>query len=173
MSEESKEEVVVEQEVAVTEEVKNESPEKVEEPKVEDAEKVEDIDDMDDNSDIFITEKDRFDIPIEYYMVGNDPSIKGFDDDYDDKHEKIKKFTITFKHPSQKDADAIVLTNPIEDIEKTTYNEFLQLENLRILVLIRTWTLKKDITEIAYLHPKMIKAIRLKVTEEIGGNGIY
>jgi hypothetical protein len=146
------------------EEPKAEEP-KAEEPKAEGKAKGK-------NDDIFITESDRFDILMKYYIEENEPIISGFDDDYDDAKE-AQEFTITFKRPSQRDVELIMATKAIEDFNEATLVDFIEVENIRMMTLIRSWSLDRPLEDLSNIHPKIVKAIRTKISEQIGGNGIF
>lgn len=126
---------------------------------------------VDDSSDIFITEKDRFEVKIKYYMEGKNPIIKNYDDDYEDDKQSVE-FSIFFKYPSQEDTEKIMSVKNISNLESATYAEFIQIENIRLMTLIREWTLKRPFSDLSSIHPKIIKAIRAFISQEIAGNGI-
>ena len=165
MSEENNKEVVEdtpkEKEVA---EVQQETPE-------ETPEKTNEKDSS--NDDIFITEKDRFTIKISYYIDKKNPIIEGFSDDYAPNGKEIKSFEMYFKYPSQKDAEYIMATKPINSIEDAQVIDFIELENVRLVTLMRGWSLERPMTDLAQIHPAIVKALRAKVSEEIAGNGLF
>ena len=150
---------------------------KAEEPKVEpkaEEPKVEVSEPVDNNDDIFITEKDKFTIPMTYYMnEKREPFIEGFSEGYDPDGKEIHSFEMYFKYPSQKDAEYIMATKPIQNIEDATVIDFIELENVRIITLMRGWSMKRPLTDLAQIHPTIVKAMRTKVSEEIGGNGMF
>lgn len=158
------------------EEVKVEEP-KVEEPKVEEVKaekpKVEKPK-VDNNDDIFITESDTFEIDVEYYLDDlREPVIKDFDEEYEGTDKKTHSFNMTFKYPSQKDTEYIMNSRPIQSIEDAQFADFIELENVRLMTLVRSWTMERPLTDMAQLHPKIVKALRAKVSEKIAGNGLF
>jgi len=58
--------------------------------------------------------------------------------------------------------------------EELDIRDFLQLEFIRCLVLMREWDLKDPLnnSNIMKLHPKIVKAICQKIREEIDMDGI-
>jgi hypothetical protein len=127
------------------------------------------------NDDIFVSESDRFSVNIQYYIDSklNEPMIKGFDETYLSEGTTVKSFEINFKYPSQKDTEIIMSTKNIKSLEEAGISDFIELENTRLAVLIRDWSINKPIQQIGNINPKIIKAIRAKVNELIGANGIF
>ena len=78
-----------------------------------------------------------------------------------------------FKYPSQKDAEYIMATKPIQNIEDAQILDFIELENVRIVTLMRGWSMSRPLTDLAEIHPMIVKAMRAKVSEQIGGNGLF
>jgi len=126
-------------------------------------------------SDIFITEKDTFDIVVKYYKKDGVLYVKEVDDEFDDKEPCID-FSITFKYPDQGDTARITTgANRISaDIENIDVRDLINLEFSRVLCLIRKWVLDKKLTNenILQLHPKIIKAIVVQIRDLIGMDGI-
>ena len=172
-AEEPKVEEMVEETKIETVEVEPKAEEPKVEPKAEEP-KVEVSEPVDNNDDIFITEKDKFTIPMTYYMnEKREPFIEGFSEGYDPDGKEIHSFEMYFKYPSQKDAEYIMATKPIQNIEDATVIDFIELENVRIITLMRGWSMKRPLTDLAQIHPTIVKAMRTKVSEEIGGNGMF
>lgn len=124
-------------------------------------------------SDIFITEDDRFDVTVKYYRDG--PVIVVDTDDDFDKTKECKELTVTFKNPSQGDAEMIDITGGGKNIDTgLNVREVLKLELARVLVLIRGWSINKPISNesVMGLHPRMIKALTIKLRDIIGMDGI-
>jgi hypothetical protein len=176
------------------EKVKNKEP-KVEEPKVEKVKnkeakvveaKVEKVKNkeknkevksekvkIDNNDDIFITEKDRFTLTIEYYLENKDPIIEGFNDSYSKEGKEVHSFDMYFKYPSQRDTEYIMSVKPIQSIEDAEVLDFIELENVRIMKLMRGWSMSRPLEDLAEIHPNIVKALRRKMSETIGGNGLF
>lgn len=130
----------------------------------------------DDFSDIFITEKDVFDISVEYYKKDENLYVEGIDENFD-KNSKTKKLSITFKYPNQGDIGLINIqshnTKSSMDGDMSV-RDFLALEFHRFNVLIRKWSLNKEInnSNVLSVHPKIIKSFLSKIREKIGMDGI-
>jgi len=127
----------------------------------------------DSNDGIFITEDDTFTIDVTYYLDDNSPIVKEFDEDFDSKDKEVHSFEMTFKHPSQKDAEYIMATRPIDSVEDAKIVDFIELENVRIVTLMRGWSMSRPLTDLASIHPEIVKAIRFKVSEKIGSTGLF
>ena len=132
---------------------------------------------LDENyEDIFISEKDTFNVSIEYYKDEENILVEDVDDKFD-KTRKAKKISMTFKYPSQGDVTAIS-NNPIrshiKSVENMSLNEFMLLEIARFMCLIRAWSLPQKINNdtIFSINPKIIKGILNKVRNKIGTEGI-
>jgi len=133
---------------------------------------------LDENyNDIFITEKNRFTVSVEYYKdEGNNIIVENVDDNFD-KTRKTKKISVTFKYPNQGDVTAIA-NNPIrsnvKSMENLTVNDFILLEISRFMCLIREWSLPQKINNetIMNINPKIIKGILSGIRKEIGTEGI-
>lgn len=133
---------------------------------------------LDENyDDIFVTEKNKFTVSIEYYKddIGN-IIVEDVDDKFD-KERKAKKIEITLKYPSQGDVAAISnspLRSNVKNIESLTINEFIILEIARFMCLVRSWTLPQKINSetIMGINPKIMKGILSKVRAAIGTEGI-
>lgn len=154
MSDEQKTDEKVEEVVVKTEEVK--------------VEKVEET-----NDDLFVTEDDTFDVDIKYYIEEKTPIIEGYDDEFSEDGKKLKAIKLVFKYPSQRDCEAIMASSDIVDFDSATYSDIVKTENVRLMTLIRSWTLDKPLGQLANFNPKVIKAIRLKISEVIGMSGIF
>ena len=121
---------------------------------------------------IFITEDNTFDVFITYYHKDEKLFVEGEDEDFDSS-EKAKEFTMTFKHPDQGDLSKISLTsNP--GISNVEVSDILRLELARVLVLMRKWTLEKELSNenIMNLDPKIVRSIINKMMEKIGTEGM-
>ena len=130
----------------------------------------------DDFSDIFITEKDTFDVTLKYYKKDNKIyTDSGTDTDFSPE-EPSKSITITLKYPDQSDCVTIASATPKMngDIEKIDIRDFLSMELTRIIILIRGWSINKklDSRAIMGLNTKIIKGLLVKTREKIGMEGI-
>jgi len=141
------------------------------------ADNVDNVIKLDENyEDIFISEKDTFNVSIEYYKDEENILVEDVDDKFD-KTRKAKKISMTFKYPSQGDVTAIS-NNPIrshiKSVENMSLNEFMLLEIARFMCLIRAWSLPQKINNdtIFSINPKIIKGILNKVRNKIGTEGI-
>ena len=130
---------------------------------------------LDDNNDAFVSENDVFTITINYY---NDPDkgliVETVDDEFDEKKEGIKSFTMTFKYPSQGDYETIMARTNYKSMENMSLTEMIILETTRAIVLMKKWSLKRKLTvgEITAADPKIIKEIINKVRIKIGTKGL-
>jgi hypothetical protein len=150
------------------------SKEEVKQVKVEKEEvKVVDKKAVDNNNDIFITEEDRFTIPIKYYLEDREPVIEGFSDAYLPNEKEIHSFDVYFKYPSQKDVEYIMSVKPIQNIESAEILDFIELENVRLITLLRGWSMERSLEDLAQIHPTIVKALRAKISEKIAGNGLF
>jgi len=125
-----------------------------------------------DNSDVFVTEKDTFDISVLYYKVGNDLCVESVDEDFDYKLPVVKHIDMTFKYPCQGDYETIIAQNAYKSPDKMTLIDVMQMELTRLVVLIRKWSLDAEFTRMVELDTKIVKAIANKVREKIGVKGI-
>ena len=117
---------------------------------------------------IFINEKDTFDISVEYYEDGKQIIADRSSTEFDSLHKDMKKFTVTFKCPNQRDYFLIKSSGELNNA-----SDVLNLEIVRIGVLIRSWTLDADIeTKLSELHPKITQSLVLGVRDIIGFDGI-
>jgi len=126
-------------------------------------------------SEIFVTEEDLFDVSSYHYKDDGQLFVKDVDEDFDENKE-ANEFIMTFKKPSQGDANAIQTTSRIsgEEGEDIALRDFMQLEFTRFLVLMRSWSLKEEITNesILELNPKIVRAILNGIRDKIGTEGI-
>jgi len=125
------------------------------------------------NDDIFITEKDRFTIEIVYYIENKMPIIEGIDENYESDGKNICSFEMYFKYPSQRDAEYIMSTKQIKSFEDANLIDFIELENVRLVTLMRGWSISRPLEDLASIHPEIVKAIRLKVSNKIGSVGLF
>lgn len=126
------------------------------------------------HDDIFITENDTFTLEVQYYKANGDIKVKKVDDDFDEKAENIKTISFTCKYPSQGDYQTMVNSGVYKSInENISGLDMIQLEMIRLSLLLRTWTIKKPIEEMINMDPKIVKAMLLLVNERIGLKGIF
>jgi hypothetical protein len=149
--------------------IKTEESVEIEEKKIEIEEKKK----VDNNDDIFITENDKFTLSVKYYLEGKEPIVKGFSDNYNDRNKEVHAFDVYFKYPSQKDAEYIMSVKPIQSMEEAKVLDFIELENVRLMVLFRGWSMNRPKEDLANIHPTIIKALRAKMSDEIAGNGLF
>jgi hypothetical protein len=130
----------------------------------------------DDFSEIFITEKDTFDIRVRFYKKDYSLVVEGVDDSFDEKHLH-NEFSITFKHPDQGDSAKILsqankLGTGTENID---VRDLVNLEFSRMMCLIRKWSLEKELSNknILNMHPKIIKAVIVGLRNKLGMDGIF
>lgn len=126
------------------------------------------------NEDIFISEKDTFDVKIEFYRDENNKLVVQTTDDdgYDPVNKTVRSFTATFKYPSQSDLEAIMNSKVYKSPEKLEVSDIITLELIRIAILIRKWSLNQKINRITELDPKIVKGLVNKVRDVIGMDGI-
>lgn len=126
-----------------------------------------------DNSDIFITEDDTFEVVIRYHRDQNNSLVvETVNNDFNETTEGLKTFSVTFKYPSQGDYENIINAGQNRSVEQLRYADIVQMENFRIALLIRSWTLPHEIARIAELDPDIVKAIVNRVREKIALKGI-
>ena len=126
---------------------------------------------------IFVTEDDLFDVVIRYYFDDIDNLIiDGIDDVFDNNRTDIQEDTFTFKRASQGDTSLISsrMGEGPSDSEEFAWKRFLEMEFIRVLVLIRKWTLPKplDNENVLALHPQIVKGVINGVREKIGTDGL-
>ena len=161
------------EEVKELEEVKNMDVKVKENNKEKVKENVVEVKKTDNNDDIFITEKDRFTISIKYYLDGKEPIIEGFSEGYSYKSQEVHSFDVYFKYPSQKDVEYIMSVKPMQNIENAEIVDFVELENVRLITLLRGWSMDRPLEDLAQIHPTIVKALRVKISETIAGNGLF
>lgn len=130
----------------------------------------------DDFSEIFITEKDTFDVRVRFYKKDGSLVVEGVDDSFDDK-QHLNEFTMTFKHPDQGDSAKILsqankLGTGMENID---VRDLVNLEFSRMMCLIRKWSLEKELSNknILNMHPKIIKCVVVGLRNKLGMDGIF
>ena len=152
------EEVKSEEEDSSTKDKENETPEVV------------------NSSDIFITEKDTFDVTLKYYKKdGQIYTDSGTDDDFSTT-EPCKEIVLTLKYPDQSDCVVIAsaTSNIGHDMEKVDIRDFLAMELTRLIILARKWSdaekLNRD--SIMRLNTKIVKGFLTRIRDKIGMEGI-
>jgi hypothetical protein len=172
---ENNEQKLDEKEVLIKQNVQNVATptptEKVISQMVVSSEKLENKDDS--NDDIFIDEKEQFLVTVKYYNdEKNELFVERVDDNFDKEKKDIKSFDVSFKYPSHGDYEAILNSPVYKSVENLRMPEIIQLELLRMGILLRSWTLNKRINQIVQLKPKIVKGIMLGVREKISMDGI-
>ena len=127
--------------------------------------------------DIFITEKDTFDVSVSYYKEEGKLMVEVADTDYV-ADKKTNTVSMTFKYPSQGDTTTIsnhVFSKGIKTSENLDIMEWSRLQLSRFACLLRKWSIDKPITNenVMNLHPKLVKAVLAKVNDVIGSEGIF
>lgn len=129
-----------------------------------------------DYSDIFVTEKDTFDVTIKYYKKDGKIYTDSGTDDTFSFDENYKDLTVTLKYPDQ--ADSVVISSSIpsaKNLDKIEIGDFLSLELSRLIVLIRKWSIDKKVTKeaILSLNPKIVKGLLFRIRETLGMEGLF
>lgn len=131
---------------------------------------------VDSCEDIFVTESDLFDISLKYYKKDNIFFVEGIDDNFDPK-EPCKEIKMSLKYPDQDDCNRIALSSSKLDanLDRVDIRDYLKMELARLMVLIRKWSLNKEISTatIINISPKIMKGIFAKVRTVIGTDGIF
>jgi hypothetical protein len=126
-------------------------------------------------ADIFITENDTFDVTVRYYKRDGVLIVSEIDDSFDVTvpHEQ---FTATIKYPDQGDYTKISrqIKSGGAGLEQLDIVDFMALEFARLVCLIRSWTIDKNLTNenIMAMSPKIVKSMLVQVTNKLGTDGI-
>jgi len=178
MSQDMKEEKVVEDVKQIDKEVKEEK-EKIE---VKEEKEVKDQPEKDKEKVIkeiispFVTEDDLFNVTVQYYRDGKKMVVQNVDDDFN-KTKDCAFIELKIKYPSQGDCDIIAEQGKVNSdivLDQLNIREFMKLEFVRFLCLVRKWSLDLELnnTNIMTLHPSIIRAILYDVREELAMDGI-
>ena len=124
------------------------------------------------NDGLFITEDDTFDINIKWYKNNDVLFTDESDEGFDDNHDPINEFTVTFKYPSQGDYELIINSVVYKSPDEMSIADVLQMELVRLVTLVRGWSLDDDLKRMIELDPFMVKAILKKIRDKIGMKGI-
>jgi len=124
----------------------------------------------------FVTEDDLFNITVQYYRDGKKMVVQNVDDDFN-KTKDCASIELKIKYPSQGDCDIISEQGKVNSditLDQLNIREFMKLEFVRFLCLVRKWSLDLELnnTNIMTLHPSIIRAILYDVREELGMDGI-
>lgn len=125
----------------------------------------------------FIGDNDNVVCKIHYYLKddGSGFIVEGVDEEFQQDLAK-DFFEVTFRVPTQKDSNLIrtKMTSNSGETELGIYSAFANLEYVRMLVLIKDWTLPKLCSEdnIEELHPSFVKGIVNSLRDKIGMDGI-
>ena len=129
-----------------------------------------------DFSDIFVTEKDTFDVNVKFYKKDDILMVSSVDDAFDEK-QISKEFSVSFKYPDHGDSTRIIgQTSKLSvSTENIDMRELVALEFSRLLCLIRKWSLDKELNNknILSMHPKIIKSLVVGLRNKIGMDGIF
>ena len=115
--------------------------------------------------DIFVKDTDVFSIDVRYY--------KNVDTEFDINNNGIKSFSATFRYPSYLDSKSIYSVANIKPKPDSMIGDILALQDARIIVLFKSWTLSSGIDKIDSMNVKFIKAIRALIISSIGMEGIF
>jgi hypothetical protein len=125
-----------------------------------------------DSSDIFVEENDTFDVKVNYYKKDNSLFVENVDTEFDITNAGLKSFTVTFKYPSYLDMQTVHSNIQIASEDQLNLSGLIKMQNTRILVLVRKWSLSDGLEKIDKIGTKFMKAIRVLVMNEIGMEGI-
>lgn len=130
---------------------------------------------VDGESVLFITENSLFQISVKYNDDKGKISVERIDDDFA-VVDKTKEITVTLKYPSQGDCDRIMSSGKTmgANNKEMDIRDVVQMEFLRLLVLVRKWNLKSALNNenIMKLQPKIVKSMIVAVRDIIGLDGI-
>jgi hypothetical protein len=123
----------------------------------------------------FIDDNDTFDIVIKYYKDGKKFFVENITDDFDIA-KSCNSIVITVRYPSMADCSSINSRVHIlfPNRENWDVRELVQLELVRLMVLIKKWDLKEELSNdsLLKLSPDIIKSIHAQIQKEIGMTGI-
>ena len=123
--------------------------------------------------DIFVKDTDVFSIDVRYYKNGKDLVVENVDTEFDINNNGIKSFSATFRYPSYLDSKSIYSVANIKPKPDSMIGDILALQDARIIVLFKSWTLSSGIDKIDSMNVKFIKAIRALIISSIGMEGIF
>lgn len=128
-------------------------------------------------SDIFIGENDVFTVQIRYHkndVKNGDLLVEGIDEDFSLENRNLKVVDFTFKYPSYNDSQTIYRSSNVGVLgEQLQYSDLIALQDCRIIVLFKSWSANEKFGEtFKDLNCKIVKALRAKMSEELGMNGI-
>ena len=126
--------------------------------------------------DIFVTEEDVFDVTVSFYKDDKKLLVESIDEEFSKEHE-ANQITFSVKLPSQGDVSAIFTMARNNSSGMRSEDDvlgFTHLEFARFMCLVRKWSVKKELNNgnLLSLNPKIIKAILIKVREQLGIDGI-
>lgn len=125
---------------------------------------------------LFVSEDATFDVTVKYTSVNGKIFVEGVDEKFPDIG--VKSFTVTFKYPNHGDCGIINTMARAKGINGSvvegTMRDYQELEAIRMSVLIRSWSLKKDLTDtnVLSLDPKIIHGMLNGVRDRIGVTGL-
>jgi hypothetical protein len=120
-------------------------------------------------------------VSVRYYVEGKKIFVEDSDELFDTTRADIQELVCSIKYPSQGDVSLIMAqANQVKNRLGSVTNEldlrdFIQLEFIRLMVLVRKWNLKEKLNNenVLMLHPKIVKALVAKVRNEIEMDGIF
>jgi len=163
----------------MTEEVKKEEvkEEKIKEEETPTVDKVDKVDNAKDLSP-FVSKDDIIVCKVGYYLKNDGAGfvVEGVQDEFTEALA-TSSFEVTFRLPSQKDANIIherTNSSQLNQTEIGMFSAFTKLEYIRLLVLLVAWTLPKPCIEesVEELHPSFVKGIISALRDKIGMDAI-
>jgi hypothetical protein len=130
------------------------------------------------NGSPFVADDDTFDISVRFYRDKKKFVVEGGDENFKADTSGIKTLSLTIKYPSQGDTSLIAaqarLMNEKIKPENISVSDFLQVEVIRFLTLVRKWNCDKPLNNenLMNLSPKIMKVILEKIRVEVGIDGI-
>jgi len=118
----------------------------------------------------FVEDDERFEIQIKYYKEKDDLFVEAVDEQFDNKKDAVS-FIVKFKYPNAGDYSLLTVQNTDNT---DNINNILIMEIRRALILIREWSLDKELNNDNFykLHPKIAKAMIVKIRDKIGLQGL-
>ena len=142
----------------------------------------------DEVDDLIITEDNRFSVDVRYFKRDGEIFVEGVDEEFPDKSNElelgdeelkakipkkdVKTITVWFKYPNFSDARTITNMSNTDFSTTMTIADLIRLEQIRLVVLVRAWSLKTDIAQFDNLNVKIVKGLINQVRNKIGLDGI-
>jgi len=121
---------------------------------------------------LFINEDTTFTAEVEYYIENGVLFVKDVDNNFD-VTKACKKLIATFKYPSFYDAQNIFSIIGSDVLNTSNVMELIKIQDVRMTTLLRSWNVDKPISEFQTISTKISKALRAKVNEVLGMEGIF